>query len=285
MPLVSDYSDAKTFKNEGIFNYAILESTDSYSFEFDHNVQDGTIKVNDETMTVPRIGPSYANSFSVVYDEDWLFRMSYSVNQGGYYAQVVGVDTSDNAFRYSGSISASISEGVFTVEIDTDYDGTVNYTKTLAIKNMYAIVPDPEDAILKVSTESVYIKGDTELSMSGLTAIPNWYDMIHIEGSYDDGVTISSPNVATATFSNTTWNIEPVDGYIDLYKLTSIEFDITNNDSTVHATYSYFGVPSEVTADPDNPAVYKNLVSVLPLFALILLVAGAATLVYFKNKD
>lgn len=287
IPTINDATTTEdTFTNTGVFNYAVLDATDTYTFVFDHNVQDGTVTVNGDTVNVPVLVSGTAYSFSVVYDDDWLIRMSYSVNQGGYYCQIVGEDSGGNFVRYGGSIDATIENNLFKVAIDSDYDGTVDYTKTFNINTIYAIVADPDDAVLKVSNQSVYIKGDTELSMSGLTPIPNWYDIIHIEGSYDDGVTITSPSVPTATFSNIEWNIEPVTDHIDLYKLTSIEFDVTYSGTTVHATYSYFGVPSEVTAERSqhlSPAEIEIL-DILPVFIIIAVLIAAVAVVAFRRE-
>ena len=280
MPALSNATTTEDkFTNTGVFNYAVLDATDTYTFVFDHNVQDGTVTVNGDTVNVPVLVSGTAYSFSVIYDDDWLIRMSYSVNQGGYYCQIVGEDSGGNFVRYGGSIDATIENNLFKAAIDADFDGTADYTKTFNINTMYAIVADPDDAVLKVSNQSVYIKGDTELSMSGLTPISNWYDMLHIEGTYDDGVTITSPSVPTATFSNIEWNIEPVTDHIDLYKLTSIEFDVTYSGTTVHATYSYFGVPSEVTAErsvhfSDAMNVILNVIPLLIIVAVLLAVVA-----------
>ena len=280
VPLASNYSDAKTFKNEGVFNYGIFKPTDTYTFTYAAST--GELTINGESVTVPGVDLTHFNSYSVLASDDWLFR--YGANNSGYYLQVVGKDSGGNTLLSGGvTCTATIDEGVLKVQL-TGSDNTVT-NKTLGFTEFYSIVPDEDVAVMKISNQAVYIKGDSPLYGSGLTTVSAWNNAFHFEGTYDDGITISSPNLSAATFDNITWNIEPVDGYIDLYKLTSIEFDITNNDTTVHATYSYFGVPSEVTADPDNPAAYKNLVKVVPLMAFIMLVVAAAGMVYFKNKD
>ena len=276
-----------TFTNEGVFNYALLTDTDTYEFEFDHDVQDGTITVNDESIIVPVTISGSTYSYSIIYDDDWVVRMSYSVNQGGYYCQIVGIDSDGNSVRYTGSITALIEDSLFKVSVDTDYDGNVDYTKSFEINDMYGIVKNPDDAVLKVSTQAVYIKGDTELSVSGLTSIPDWYDIIHFEGTYDDGITITSPNVPDATFDNIQWNIEPVDGYNDLYKLTSIEFDAHYDDTVRHTTYSYFGVPLQVTAERSvHPsATTIEMLEIIPIMVLIGIVLATIGLVMFKRNQ
>ena len=285
MPVLGDATKTEdTFTNTGVFDYQILSSTDTYSFAYDHSAQDGKITVNGTEMTVPAIGPSYSNSFSIIYDDDWLIRMSWSVSQGGYYCQIVGKDVNDTTFRYGGSITGVINNGNFDVTIDQG-NGTP-ISKTMPINKMYAIVPTNDDAVLKVSTASVYILGDTDLSMSGLTAIANWYDVIHIEGSYDDGLTITSPNLAGVTFDNVEWNITEVNSHIDLYKLTSIEFDAHYNGNTQHVTYSYFGVPSEVTAERSVhfSANENAILLAIPALAIVAIIIGVLALA-FRNRE
>ena len=94
MPALSNATTTEDkFTNTGVFNYALFGDTDTYEFEFDHDVQDGTITVNDETITVPITISGTTYSYSIIYDDDWVVRMSYSANQGGYYCQVVGIDS------------------------------------------------------------------------------------------------------------------------------------------------------------------------------------------------
>ena len=110
--------------------------------------------------------------------------------------------------------------------------------------------------------------------------------MFHFEGTYDDGITITSANT-DATYSNITWNITPMDGYVDLYKLTSIEFDITYNDTVTHATYSYFAVPTEVTAElavhPD--AATLSMLSVIPIVVMIGIVLAVVGVAIVGRND
>lgn len=281
VPIINETTTAtKTFENDGVFNYGKFTPTDTY--ELIYTQTDGSITANGEVVT-PISGVSLTNygNYSVIASDNVLLR--YGANQSGYYIQLIGNDSGGNNVLTGGvSCTATITGGKLSVSVVSSENVTT--TKTFDFTELYAIVSDKDVAVMKVSSDSVYIKGDSELYGSGLTTVSSWNNMFHIEGTYDDGITITSPNLTTATFDNIKWNIVPVSGYEDLYQLTSIEFDITNNDTTVHATYSYFGVPSEVTAEksihPDSALTV--IIDLLPLIAGIGLLMGAVA--YFLRR-
>lgn len=270
MPLVDDYSGTKTFTNDGFYRMKEIANGDTWV-----KTSGGTWTYNTDDVIIYSDG-----AFNMVLGDNWCVRANGTARgtfvSGG--AQDTTVVSASDVITISGTGITSTD----TPEI-SGYGGysTGSY-------------------ILTKPSVPVYVNSDTPIYATGTTEIPNSTPaLFHIEGNIDDGVTITaySTHSMTAYDSITTSNVEinytAVDGYLDLYKLASITFDITAiktvSDTpttyTASATYNSYVVPYEVTADPDNPTAYKNLVSVLPLFALILLVAGAATLVYFKNKD
>lgn len=272
----------KTFTNDGVFNYGIFTPDDEYKLEY---LEDGTLEINDVPVTIPGVEPGITSTrYSVLASENVIIR--YGSSSTGYLTQIVGVDASDAGLSPAPkSITATISDGQIVMDFITGTD-TENH-KVFNFTELYSIVPETDVAVMKVATGTVYIKGDSEIYGTGLTTVTGWQNMFHIEGTYDDGITITSPNLTAATYSNITWNIETVAGYIDLYKLTSIEFDITYNDTTVHATYSYFGVPSKVTAELSNhldPAEI-TLVSAIVLIGLVALIAYAAYSIRGREFD
>lgn len=277
MPVLNDATTTeKTFTNEGVYYYGIFGTTDTYTFEFD--ASDGSITVNDTEIDTLS-GVTSGTTYSLLATDDTILRYGYNSSNQEYYLQTVGATNASTA----DTIVATISEGALSVTYTTDGTDTV---KTISFTELYAIVPTEDAAVLKQSSSEVYIKGDSELFASGLTTVTAWTNMFHFEGTYDDGITISSGNTA-ATFDNIEWNIEEVDGYEDLYKLTSIEFDITISDTTKHATYSYFAVPTEVTAektvhfsDGEN-----TLLNAIPVLVIVALVIGAVGIAITSRRD
>lgn len=261
----------RTFTNSGPFNYGIITPDDTYTLEFSKTGD--PITVNGEV--VPAFD-AMNKAYSIIACDNFVAR--YGVDASGPFMQCIGVDQNNVNFADGGDTATiTVSEGKLLMNW-TKSDNTTT-TKTVLFDEMYAIMPTTDEAILKVSTEEVYITGDSELYASGVTSVSVWFNVFHFEGTYNDGITISSPNLPTATYSNITWNIEPVEGYVDLYKLTSIEFDITYNDTVKHATYSYFGVPSSVTAElavhaSDDEIEILETIPILIIVGLIMGIVG-----------
>ena len=279
-PVISDATKTtETFENSGPFNYGIITPDDTYTLEFsttgDHITVNGKV--------VPAFD-ALNKAYSIIACDNFVAR--YGANASGTFMQCIGVDQANTNFADGGvTATITVSDGKLLITWTKSDNTTV--TKTVLFDEMYAIMPTPDEAILKVSTEEVYITGDSELYASGVTQVSVWFNVFHFEGTYNDGIRISSPNLPDATYSNVTWNIEPVEGYNDLYKLTSIEFDITYNDAVTHATYSYFGVPSEVTAELTNHLTPGQiaLMGAIPVMVIVALLMAAVGAIALRRAD
>ena len=283
MPVISDATTTEeTFRNDGVFNYGVFSTDDTYTLVYNSTTG---ISVNGTPITIEGVTPGTSSTrYSIIAMENAIVR--YGSNADGYACQIFGTNT-DNQYMTNSydDLTATIADGKLSIVASSS--GGATTTKTFEFTTMYAIVPSEDKAIMKIATGDVYIKGDSDLYASGQTTVTSWSNIFHFEGTYDDGITITSPAIPTATYENVKWNIEPVKGFIDLYKLTSIEFDIVYNDTTTHAVYSYFGVPSSVTAErsqhlsPGEIAIV-NAIPILIIVALVMMAAGA---LYLKRDD
>ena len=272
MPLVSSYSDAKTFTNDGYYNVTYTE-TEEVTISWDHT-KPKIITVDDTDIDLTGI----TVDLTIVAGDDWLVRYKSAGIVTFWPASGNTVEANVTAGT---DMTIVASEGTATITTTAGSNNTASPTYT----GLYTI-SENGDYVMKKSDAPAYLKGDSSILAIGITNINGGTAVIlRFEGNIDDGLTESAYRVSGATFSNTTMDYSAVSGYKDLYSINKITSTVTYNTQNNNVTYSYFIVPAEVTADTNNPDVYKNLVSVLPLFALILLVAGAASLVYFKNKD
>lgn len=126
---------------------------------------------------------------------------------------------------------------------------------------------------------------DSFIVGNGTTTVNNWYDLFYMSGTVED-LSVSSPN--TITVSNVHVNASPLSGYVNGSRLTNITFtatSTTNPDIVVNATYDRVIVPHSVTLEKDHPDTFKNMVRIIPLIALVVLVAGAASMIYLKGKE
>ena len=282
LPLSSEYSKAKTFKNEGYFTMNKYTADDEdLTVSWDHTKPDKITVGDDEiTVSIPK-----GKWVSVVVGDNWYFRYVVSNSnvtevQMSYGSVAVITAATDNGR----DLEVTLSNGTATGK--TYSSGVVQSTQTASYTEVYVIAEDGEYYIMKDSDVTATMLNDSEFIGIGQTFISGGAAIIKVQGTIDDGatVTIIGSTVTAAIDTDTiSVNATPVNGYIDCYDLTSITFDVTTSGGTTHATYNYFIVPAEVTADPDNPAAYKSLVMVIPLMAFVVLVVAAAAMIYWKK--
>lgn len=280
MPLVSDYSDAKTFTNEGIVRMSKLTTSDVVNASWDHT-DPYNFTVNSEKVALPQTVSVWSLTVSGG-DHEFMIRYIPNDNTYGTYLTVFSETNANvSAGTVAGTdLTLTIDHGSISVTNGTN-------TNTNTFSEYMFIVSNDGNYVMKSANDKAYVLKDSDIHGIGRTWLAASSNNINlqVDGTIKDGFTVSIPESVEATISDITVTDSEVSGYIDLYQFDKIDFKVTYNDLTSPVSYSQVIVPYKVSADPDNPAAYKNLVSVLPLFALILLVAGAASLVYFKNKD
>ena len=268
LPLSSEYAEAKTFTNQGRF-YMDTSISDDVTITMNYDIE---------------------NNVRSWYIDGIL--LSYEENDDVIRPTVVGTD--NFVFRTDGR-----SRGLNSATGGTDYTVTVTSSsvvtgnKTGNAPLMVASTSETDNVMRYSSTSDAYLLGSSEIIACGWTSLKisdeNTTDgVISFTGSIDDGVEITIYNgTYTFTASNVQINATEVNGYVDLYKFTSVTFDAVYNDGEADwvtpCTYSVIVIPSEVVADPDNPAAYKSLVMVIPLMAFVVLVVAAAAMIYYKK--
>lgn len=284
VPLASDYSEAKTFTNDGYFYMQKITADDpkTYTIDYVYDADTTSLSFKYNDVVIDTTGwPSNLPVTIASNGTTWAVRM-------GYYSEYVGLQGVGYGFAFGGhntkSVSVTFSQGTATATSVNSSDQTGTYSTTYT--DMWIYSPTPTDYLMKKADKPAYLLEDTEYYAIGITAITTWNTAISITGTVEDftGSIIYPPNLTT-TITNKDIVKTEVNSYVDLYQLDKLTFTINDGTTTVDATYSYFIVPSEVTADPDNPTAYKNLVKVVPLMAFIMLVVAAAGMVYLKNKD
>lgn len=263
LPLAADYSEAKTFTNEGLWRMDTLEPGDVWV----RSASGDTWTYNDELVL-----SSENSASSVILGDNWTVRGTGVVWSSVYYAN-------------NPDITVTVSEDTVTVQ-----------TKTYDSIEGYGLNPEGR-FIMSQYDKPVYVHGDSPIYATGATTIDGLGFVVHIEGNIDDGVTVVCTTVNNTTaisdfvVTNTTIHAVKNNSYVDLYRLEGITFDVSftqTSDSSTHsgtASYSSYVVPYEVTASPDNPDTFKNMVRIVPLIALVALVAAAAGMIYFKGKE
>ena len=284
LPLSSEYSEAKTFTNEGYFylNNILSDDTESHTISWT-STDSKILTVDGEDMDITSWGLSSYQQVTVFATETDLFRLGVgSANSGLSWIQIRG--STINYAQASSNFDATISAGAASILIDSDAT-----PKELAYSSAYIIAPNGGDYVMKKSDEAAYMLKDSTFYNLGYTVISNG-------GGSDNTVLLVSGDMESATvqivrqstaneitFSDVDIVKSSVNGYEDLYRFDKITFTATENSTDNDVTYSYVIVPAEVTADPDNPAAYKSLVMVIPLMSFVVLVVAAAAMIYLKK--
>lgn len=274
IPIFTDAGKSEdTFDNSDSAFYFMkeLESGDSWTRT------NGVWAYNGETLT-----NSSNDNVSIVVTENTVFRQSGQVRGTTYggntinTVDVVTVDTTD------------------VIKLNTNT--TINYTVG------YGAVTEG-DLILKNYTDKAYVHGDTPIWVTGVTGLPQTSSLgnlvCHVEGTIDDGFTITVDPVSNGAASNIvvgdyTVNYSEVNGYKDLYLIENIQFgitadytdsDVTTSKSTT-ATYSTFILPKEVTAERSAHAspVEATLIGLIPLLMMVGIMLTAVGLFIAKYR-
>ena len=283
IPIISESVDPNdTFKNEGSFELT-YNQPDSITLEWDHTVP-GTITVNDEAITMPTL--TNGESRTVLCGDDWIIRYGYGTSLGGNYIQWYP--------STGASITASVNNGLDLVV--TCDSGTVTVTDTATTPNTatasytyFYCVANDGDYVMKNGSETVYVTGDTTVYAMGLTNVGTYTSTgIKIEGTIDDGMTWSVfRGNAEYTFSDEEIHYTEVGGYIGLYSLESMTATVTAGDQSVDAVYSYFIVPSEISAEKAVHAdsSVTSILSVIPVMMVLAILIGAVGMFIKTRRD
>lgn len=278
LPVFADTTQANdTFTNEGYLRYTEIDATESYTMSWDITTPE-KVTVNGDDYEIWKNGDGTRNISILMVPDHGIVRYNHASSV--YVAtQVIGLGT----LSLGNSYTVTLNNGTYTV---TDAENTsITGTFTTA----YILDPDGE-YILKNSSDRAYlVSGSTIIADSsfiamGVTTVTSWNNGFQITGTLADyDVEVFNPAVNTFVISDIADDKKEVNGYNDLYTLSKITFNVTDSndaDIDVDATYSYFLVPYEVTAErsvhPEGATL--TLMELLPVLigaGLLIGVVGA----------
>ena len=281
MPVISDATETeRTFTNDGYFRMTELESDTNTTIEWDHTVPE-VISVNDEDCDLSML--PIGKQVTIVGSDKMIIRYDHRDATN----TVVQVFTAAGYFAVSvaGATDLSITLSGFDI---TATDGT-NTRSVTATKGVYA---EPTgDWIMKQSETAAYVHtSDSVIILAGITQM-NTNIGVYATGTIEDGLDYTfvptSGSPPTVTFGDTTFNYSEVANFNDLVTLTNCTFDITENDTSSEANYSYFLVPYKVTAERsqhlnDGEIALMNALPILVIIGLVLAAVGA---IFIRNRD
>lgn len=273
-PVVSDATSTETkFVNEGYLRYTSIESdsAEEITVFWDHT-DPKNIVVGENTLNLSTMN----NWTSIVFGDDWAIRYVTSADAVGTTIQYIGPTNS----AYMGASDTDTVDLTITLSAGTMSISNGTTTQTAAYTTAY--YPDPNGTMtMKRSNESVYMLKDSSIiEANGTTNVAGVGVGVHFKGTIEDGYDFTLyRNTNSTEVSNVVSNYEAVSGYENLVSLASITFDMTPaGENATQATYSYFLVPYEVTAEKSwhLDTMQIAMIGVIGTLGAIVLIAAAA---------
>lgn len=282
MPALSNATTTEdTLTNKGYFRLSSIESTDdgTITFFWDHT-KPGVMTINGTEMNI-----NYPNvdviSISLVFSDTFTIRFykEYSAMSCQVYlpySQFVGASVANGTDLTATATSGSISVANTAA---TPVTGSATYD------TLY--YPDTNGSwIMKDKDTSAYVYPDSTIIVAnGLTAVGGNVVGLYFEGNIEDGYDFTVYR-STATESDVVSVYSDVDSYKDIVALEKITFTLTSGDNSVEATYSYFLVPYEVTAERSVHLTdaMNVILNVIPLLIIVAVLLGVVA-VFILRKE
>lgn len=283
MPILDDARATEDkFTNDGYFTYnAVTDDTDD-TFTWDPS-DPQKLTMGDKVIDMATIITGNGN-LTIIGSDNFTCRY-YQNNTvaGGLQVYGVGGYKSYNPANENATVTINVTNTTMA------FDGTTDKSYTMGNRG-FVIDFDGDGALtLKYSDEAAYVMDDSEIYLCGTTFVTgsgtNDFVGVFGYGSIDDGVTLSSfygnTGDNTVSFGTPTITYTEDPDHIDLYQISKVDFALTQNSATVDATYSYFVVPTEVTAErsvhfTDN---MNELLGVIPVLVIVAILLGVVALV------
>ena len=286
-PVISDATKTtETFENDGYFTMSEINADTDITITWDHTKPTVfTVDDTDYEINVP-----VNRLVSIVGTDSMIIR---------YVSSTDGSTNRVQAYSSQGFIQAGVSTGTdMVIELTNDtITVTVGTTvKTISITEGYYIDPDGS-WVMKKSDETAYIhKNDSVMIFAGITNMGEGNGDVGVYGvgTINDGMGLdvvpTSNSTPTVTFGDVTFNYNAVNGYNDLVSLSDCNFDITLSgtpDTTVSATYSYFIVPAQVTAELSHHLTpgQISLMGAIPVMVIVALLMAAVGAIALRRAD
>lgn len=278
-PVVKDATQTTTtFSNEGYYEMTYDERDEvTILWEYSSPYQ---LKVNDVVVPIPEENFSSSMRKTVLMGDDFILR----TNKGGGYPLLQFTNPTKSVYSDSSPDSPKdmtivCSNGSYTVTAGTN-TATGTYTE------LYTVSNDGE-YVMKYTDQPAYVLGDSEFVAMGTSSLAGNTVGIKITGTYDDGADVSVWQGEDWVFSNIAVNATEVSGYNNLYKLTTITADATLDENSGSITYSYFLVPSKVTAELSqhlSPGEI-SLVGAIPILVIVAILMAAIGAIALRRAD
>lgn len=279
IPVVGESVTATTtFVNNGAF-YVEVDPADTYTIEYDKSAEAGVVYINDEPLNV-----AFSTGYTILAIDNAILRLQ----SGDSTIQYKGNGVYITGIKY---LDITVSNGSITGSFQTPSNESPLTWPETTYTECYIASTEKQDWIMSTYTDSVKMLGDSHIHAFGQTVLTTEGSpvtaLIKIDGNISDGVDVSVLNAttgeeyATATIDDLSINATAVNGYLNLYDLTSITFKakILDTDGWTNVSYSAYIVPASVTAEKaihadENTASMIAMIPFILIMGIVLMFVG-----------
>ena len=266
-PLIMDVvSDSDTFVNDGYFELKKYTPEDTLTATWNYSNPTELI-VNGESVTIPIVDTGRSD-YSIILSAGGAARIQATMQSVTFY----GAGTYVAANETNPEFTCTYEGGTLTA---------TNGVTTKSISNVSEVMCIANDGpyVMKKATESVYLKGDSEIFANGITYFGSQVLQFSIWGTFDNPeYTEVSGNYTVSDFTKVYTESR---NHVGLYNLEKFTFIGSYDGNSRIVTYDTFVVTKEVTADRTDPLDHSAaaiLMAIIPLM-LVALVLVAVSLV------
>lgn len=269
-PIVSNVTaTSDTYVNDGYFELKKYTSEDTLTATWNYSNPTELI-VNGESVTIPSIDPG-RSEYSIILSASGAARIQATMQSVTFY----GAGTYVTANATNPTLTCTYEGGTLTATNGVTTKPLSNVPEVVCIANN-------GNYVMKKATDSVYVKGDSEIFANGITYFGSQVLQFSIWGTFDNlEYTEVSGNYSVSDFTKVYTESR---NHVGLYDLEKFTFIGSYNDTSKTITYDTFVVSKEVTVDRTEPLNRSaaNLINILPLFAIIAVLMAVAT--FLRNR-
>jgi hypothetical protein len=292
MPVISDTTETeRTFTNEGYYRMSAYDNAESGDYTITwSNAKPTTLVIEDVEYNMSEI-LTVKNMYFSIFASDGAYMRVASGNTNSIVVQCHNSSGSPMAAFDSSNTnmtSMSITIDADSIDVTRVTDSTVTATSSYSD---WIYVLDPNgNYIMKDKDKSAYVGDEDIIILAGVTNVatsPATPVGVYGHGTIDNLVIESGYPDDDTVYSHIVVNSDVVAGYIGLNTVGDITFDMTRDTTTTAATYSYYLVPVEVTAELTNHLSNDEiaLLNALPIIVIIGLVLAGVGAIFVRNRD
>lgn len=290
MPVLDDATaTTDTFTNEGYYRMSELAPADDAPYTISWvKTNPFVFTINSVDYNMQDILTTTNQYFTVLASDGAYLRVANNGN-----ALIIQMQNYEGNPIIAADTSTTTMKS-FDISVDSDSMDATRVTgedQTVSVSTSYSdwcYGFDPAGKyIMKLNSSSAYVVDEDIIILAGVTKVGTTEVAVYGFGNVDE-ISLESvyPDDDT-TYSDVEINSTVVSDYLKLNKISTVTFDMTRSGTTAHATYSYFLVPYEVTAErevhfTDNE---NALFAVIPMLVIVAILIGVVALVIRSRLD